>query len=151
MKVGQLLAKCGSAVIKVLPEESLADVALKFSETEVGRKYSIAVVVDGDDRVVGVLTLGDIAAAFGTLREAAVAMPLSKAMTSEVIVAKLEDTLEEALKVMADKEIRHMPVVEDGRCQGLVSRRDAMEALHSDAVRQLKYVTEFVFRSGSRY
>ena len=55
------------------------------------------------------------------------------------------------LQRMAQHDIRHMPVVENGVLHGLVTRKDALEGLYDEAALDLKHMTEFVFRSGARY
>lgn len=47
-------------------------------------------------------------------------------MTKEVIVIDSADTIEQALKIMKQQKIRHLPVIEDKSLIGLVSMRDLM-------------------------
>ena len=56
-----------------------------------------------------------------------------------------------ALNFMSKMEIRHVPVIEDGKLLGLVTRKDALEGLYDDQTLELNSLSEFVFRSGARY
>jgi CBS domain-containing protein len=51
-------------------------------------------------------------------------------MTTDVTSCSLDDDLEDVLRTMADKGIRHTLVVEGGKLGGLVARRDALEFLY---------------------
>ena len=68
-----------------------------------------------------------------------------------VHAAKLGDDIMSLLKTMAERDIRHMPVVEKGKLMGLVTRKDALEGLYDEAALELKSLTQFVFRSDARY
>jgi acetoin utilization protein AcuB len=54
-------------------------------------------------------------------------------MTANPVVISSDRTLAEAHRLMRDKKIRHLPVVDDGRLVGVVSQRDLylLETLHS--------------------
>jgi CBS domain-containing protein len=48
-------------------------------------------------------------------------------MTSPVITASLDCSIEDALRVMSEKRIRHLPVLEQGRVIGVVSMGDLIK------------------------
>lgn len=54
-------------------------------------------------------------------------MDISAIMTTAVLTAKPDDHVGDALRVLDDQLIRHLPVVEDGRLVGMVSDRDLRE------------------------
>jgi CBS domain-containing protein len=54
-------------------------------------------------------------------------------MTREVVVVEPETTLPEAHRLMTDKQIRRLPVMENGRLVGVVTRGDVRGAEASDA------------------
>lgn len=55
-------------------------------------------------------------------------MLVGNRMTSEVVTASSGTTLADALALMQERRIRHLPVVEDGRVTGIVSDRDVRGA-----------------------
>lgn len=57
-------------------------------------------------------------------------MKVSSAMTREVICITPEDTLEDAYAIMTEWNIRHLPVVKEGRLVGLVSNRDVLAHMY---------------------
>lgn len=86
------------------------------------RKGSV-LVVDKHQRLIGVFTGRD---AVRTLAEgkSADATTLGEAMTPKPITATPSTRAVDALRTMNDHGFRHLPVVENGRILGVVSRRD---------------------------
>ena len=52
---------------------------------------------------------------------------VSDIMTSDVVTVDCGQPLEECMALMIDKNIRHLPVYEDGELAGLLSVRDVLK------------------------
>jgi CBS domain-containing protein len=65
-------------------------------------------------------------------------------MTSPAIVVTPETTLPVATALMKDKQIRHLPVVENGRLVGIISRGDLREASISASINADQYELHFM-------
>ena len=50
-------------------------------------------------------------------------------MTSDLVVVKPSLTVNGAMRVVTEKRLRHLPVVEDGRLLGMVSSGDLTRSL----------------------
>ncbi len=88
------------------------------NETETGG----IVIVDKDNRVVGIVTTRDM------LFENHNNRPITEIMTSKVITAPLKTNLEEAEKLLHKYRIEKLPLVdEDGRLMGLITLKDIMK------------------------
>lgn len=55
-------------------------------------------------------------------------MLVEEIMIKDVITLSPDSTIKEALKVLQDNKIRHIPIVEDGHVVGIVSDRDVRDA-----------------------
>ena len=54
-------------------------------------------------------------------------MDVESIMTRDVVTAAPNDTIRSALRLLEDQEIRHLPVVDEGRLVGMLSDRDLRE------------------------
>ncbi|MDZ3836953.1 MAG: CBS domain-containing protein [Rhodospirillales bacterium] len=151
MKVSKLLKLHGMLVLTLHPDVTLAQAARRFAQTVGGRKFSLAVVCDSEEQVLGVISLGDITHALGQQEEKAAAMLVRDVMTTNVITCGLEDDVEDVLQTMADRGIRHTPVAEGGKLAGLISRRDALEFMYGQVALDAQNLTDWLFRSDARY
>jgi CBS domain-containing protein len=100
-------------------EMALRDVAIMMRDGDMG---SVPVVEDG--RLVGIVTDRDIVVrcvADGRDPSAAV----SEAMTTEIYSVTPDDFAFEAVRLMGDKQVRRVPVVDaDGKLAGIISMAD---------------------------
>ena len=66
-------------------------------------------------------------------------------MTSPVVVITPETTVEEAMALMTDRRIRHIPVVGDGgQLAGMVSIGDLVRLQSEEHSFQVRYLTEYI-------
>ncbi|MBK8908910.1 MAG: CBS domain-containing protein [Rhodospirillales bacterium] len=151
MKVERYLGKYGGPVFTVKPDTSVAEAARRFGHPTGGKRFSVSVVVDDSERLLGIISLGDIAHALGLHEEAAAKMQVEEVMTTDVFTCRADDVLEDVLKGLAERGIRHAPVVDDGKLIGIVARREALEFLYQWAQVDVDHLTEWLFSSHARY
>jgi CBS domain-containing protein len=128
-------------VAVVSPATSLREVARLLSE----RGISGVPVCDETGRVVGVVSEGDILAkeeglaldvrsplawlvGDGRDRRKAGAVTAGEAMTSPAIVVAPREQVSQAARTMVERGVNRLPVVEDGRLVGIVTRADLVRA-----------------------
>ena len=112
MKVRELMT---TEPITVEPDATLGEVATLMKQEDCG---SIPVVEAG--RLVGIVTDRDIVirgVAGGTDPNT---QRVSTIMSADPVTIGADDDVTEAEKVMADRQIRRLPVIEDGRLVGII-------------------------------
>lgn len=82
------------------------------------------VVLDPADRLLGIITERDLLRALARFNAAVFAHTARDIMTTKVITCAPEETDVQVLTRMTDRQVRHMPVVENGRVIGMVSIGD---------------------------
>ena len=81
-------------------------------------------IVDKDDVVVGIITERDVLKYLG--RSKNIDGVASDYMTKSVVTIKPKDTIEKAMKVMIEKKLRRLPVIDDGILVGLITVREIL-------------------------
>ena len=124
MLVSDLIRRKGSAVTSASPETTVATLLDLLAEHRIG-----AVVVSADGGVDGIVSERDVVRALRTTGPALLDAPISTVMTSDVVVTAPGDTVENMMRLMTDRRIRHVPVVtEDGRMAGIISIGDVVKS-----------------------
>jgi len=106
------------AAVTDQPDDTLAEAARKMWKQQTGS----LLVMDGED-LVGILTERDVLKAVATgarLEDTRI----SEVMSKDLVTVGPQTSLREAAKIMADRWIRHLPVVDGGRLVGVISQRD---------------------------
>jgi CBS domain-containing protein len=101
-------------------DKTVADAAMLMRDEDVG----LAPVVEGD-RLIGTLTDRDIAIRVVAEAKDPAATPVREVASTEVVTVGPEQDLDDALGLMAQHQVRRVPVVEqDGRLIGVVAQAD---------------------------
>lgn len=125
MLVQQILKeKSGDGVVTITPGSSVADAAKTLSSRRIG-----ALVVSADGKnVAGILSERDIVRAIGSGGPGCLADPVETLMTSKIISATRDETVESVLAKMTEGRFRHMPVMEGTEMVDLISIGDVVKA-----------------------
>ena len=125
--VRDVLDKKGVQVWWVGPGMTVYETLQLMAEKEIG-----AVLVMEADRPVGIFSERDYARQVILKGKASKDTPVRDVMTSRVVFARLEQTLEDCMALMTDKRIRHLPVLVEGRVHGILSIGDVVKAVISE-------------------
>lgn len=87
-----------------------------------------AVLVTEGERLAGIFTGRDAVRALADARDAMT--PVALVMTIRPVTISARETALDALRVLNDAGFRHLPVVEEGRVLGIVSRYDFRACEH---------------------
>jgi CBS domain-containing protein len=110
-------------LVSVAPEASVGQAIARMLEENVG---SVA-VCDGP-RLVGIFTERDVLrlAGDGALLDTT---PVGDVMTTDIVTVSADDDILSAARLMGERRIRHLPVVQGENLLGLVGIRDVLGAL----------------------
>lgn len=110
------------------PQESLVKAAQIMRNIDVG----IVPVVEGD-KLLGVVTDRDIVLRVIAEGRDVASTNVAECMTQSVITASPDMDAHEAARLMAEQQIRRLPVVENGRLTGMVAIGDlATVSIHEN-------------------
>lgn len=100
-----------------------SDDTLGAAARDMGSRRVSCVLIEDGERLAGILTERDVVRAVATYFDAS-HHPVAEWMTKDPVVVGPDASENDALDLMREKNIRHLPVVEDGRLLGVVSIRD---------------------------
>lgn len=123
-------------IISIAPMRPVYDALVILAEYKIG---ALAVIKDGE--LVGILSERDYAREVVLKGRSSKTTTVSEIMTSNVITAKGDDTVETAMDIMLEKRIRHLPVLDQGKMLGMLSIGDVLKETISqqkELIRQLE-------------
>lgn len=118
MKISQIMT---NDVETCAPEDNLAAAASRMWDCDIG----CLPVVDGGGQVVGMVTDRDVCMAALTRGQPLHDIPVSVAMSKEVLSCAPDATLIETEEIMRSGQVRRLPVVDSDACLvGIISLND---------------------------
>ncbi len=120
--VRDLIRRKGNRVFSVKPDASVLEALKLMADKNIG-----AVLVMAGDKVAGILSERDCIRKVDLNGKTSKDTKVSEIMTSNVLYVEASQSLEECMVVMIDKNIRHLPVYENGKLLGVISVRDVLK------------------------
>lgn len=121
-KVSDILFRKGSAVTKVLQSSSVIEALRIMSEQNIG-----SVVVMDDEIFLGIMTERDYSRKVILMGRHSIDTLVGEIMTRDFPPVSLSNTVEDCMHLMSDKNIRYLPVIENGKCLGIISINDVVK------------------------
>jgi CBS domain-containing protein len=124
INVRDLIRRKGSRVFSIHPTDSVLNAMKLMAENNTG-----ALLVMNGEQVVGIVSERDCVRKVDILGKSAQVTTVSAIMTGKVLYVDASQSLEECMAVMIGKNIRHLPVYENGKLAGLISVRDVLKGV----------------------
>ena len=122
MTIAAILGGKGRDVVSIGAERSVAE-AVKLLAA---RRIGAVPVIDGG-AVLGVFSERDVIHSLEREGAAALERRVSEVMTSPAITVRPDESILGALALMTQRRVRHLPVMEGGKCVGVVSIGDLVK------------------------
>ena len=122
MSVRHILAQKGRQIETIGPDTQLAQAILHLASKRIGA----LLVVDADQRIVGILSERDIVRAL-VAGSHALEDHVRDHMTEFVVTCSLDTSLAEVMDIMTRGRFRHVPVMADNEVVGIVSIGDVVK------------------------
>jgi len=139
MKIRNVLDQKGYEVVTVPPSFSVQDAMRLLVEHNIG-----SVVVTDDRKILGILTERDILRLAAADAATMVNRRVDEVMTRDLVVGLLEDSVEYVMEIMTKNRIRHLPILDDGWMQGILSIGDVVNALRHKVEAENRYMRDYI-------
>ena len=125
--VKHVLDEKGNDVHFIRPDASVFDALKLMAENDIG-----SLVVLEDDKLVGIITERHYAREIVLKGKTSAGTLVRDIMSTKVICARSDQSVEECMAVMTARAVRHLPVLEHGQLVGIVSIGDMVNSVIGD-------------------
>lgn len=137
--VRALLDGKGSSVHGISPNHTVYEALEHMSRLGVG-----ALVVQENEQVVGIISERDYARKIILAGRSSRDARVNDIMTQLVIVASLEDTVDDCMKLITQHNIRHLPVVEDEKVVGVITAGDLIRWIMNRQSETIEHLEHYI-------
>lgn len=144
MKAGNVLEDkerfADKPLVTIEPESTILDAVHLLCQNRIGA----LLVTDAEKHLVGIITERDVLAECCRNHKNIDATRVDSAMTREVIVAHPQDDVQDILRIMTTKRVRHMPIVENDKISGMLSIGDILRRLYKQDELKIRYLSDYL-------
>jgi CBS-domain-containing membrane protein len=142
--VADMLAQKGATIRAIAPEATVYEAIERMDEWHVG-----ALLVMRGEELVGIVSERDYTRKVILLGRASRETLVEEIMSADVITLRSDTSLGECLRVVTDRRIRHLPVVDAaGKVVGVLSIGDLVRAVVAQQAETINSLKSFI---GSDY
>ncbi|MBA2328408.1 MAG: CBS domain-containing protein [Flavisolibacter sp.] len=121
-KVSDILNRKGTKMISVLPATTVLDSLRIMADKNIG-----SVMVIEENKYLGLITERDYSRKIVLKERSSTDTLVSEIMSTDLPHVKTSDTIEFCMQLMSDKNVRYLPVAENGEVIGIISINDVVK------------------------
>ncbi len=139
LSVQQLLDQKPKGIHSIAPDEPVLAAIRKMAEHHIG-----ALLVMSGDKLVGIVSERDYARKVVLLGRSSTETKVDAIMTAKVITVAPRQDAHDCMRLMTDKRIRHLPVVQGDRVVGVLSIGDLVRAVIEEQERTIADLETYI-------
>jgi CBS domain-containing protein len=137
--VRHLLDRKGRALFGIGPEDPVLEAIRMMADRHVG-----ALLVLRGTELAGIVSERDYARKVVLLGRSSAETPVWQIMTTPVVTVSLEDSVQDCMRIVTERRIRHLPVLEGGRVVGMISIGDLVKAVMEEQQQTIAQLESYI-------
>jgi CBS domain-containing protein len=137
--IKQLLESKGNEILTIDPNDSVYEAIKSMADNHIG-----SLIVMQNEQMVGIITERDYSRNVVLKGKSSLDTPVKDIMTTNVLCTKPEQTIEEAMALMTDKRLRHLPVIENSNVLGIISIGDLVKTIISEQKHIIEQLEHYI-------
>jgi CBS domain-containing protein len=137
--VRSILQTKGSEVYSLTPEATVYNALEMMAEKKTG-----ALLVIGQGKLLGIISERDYARKGILQGRMSKQTPVSEVMVSPAIVATLDSTVEECMRLVTDHRVRHLAILDRDKVVGVVSIGDLVKSIISAQADTIDHLQDYI-------
>lgn len=134
-----LKAKANSQIYSIPPSTTVLEAIALMAAKSIG-----ALVVIEEEKVVGIISERDYARKIVLMERSAYNTCVRDIMTADVITVQPGQSNEHCMKIMTDRRLRHLPVLENSKLIGMISIGDLVKDIISDQQSMIRQLESYI-------
>jgi CBS domain-containing protein len=139
IKVGKLLKSKDSSVWSVSSHDTVLHALQVLADKDIG-----ALLVIEGGKLVGIFSERDYARRLVLKGKASFDTPIWEIMSQELTTITEETSLEDCMRLMTEKRIRHLPVLSGNKVVGILSIGDIVKAIISEQAGKIDSLERYI-------
>ncbi len=123
-------------VITIPKKKGLAEVIKTMAKSKIS-----SIIITEDDRMVGIITERDLIKKILLPQKSFSKVKVDDVMTKDPYSVNSYTDLAEAGQMMKEKDIRHLPIVDNEKLIGLVTQTDIVKETHNIHKKNIRFMT----------
>ena len=137
--IRNLLRSKGSEVWWLPPDATVYEAIALMAEKRIG-----AVLICEEGRPVGIVSERDYARKVILMGRSSKETRVREIMSSPLITVTPDHTVDECMRIMTERRVRHLPVMEGDRVVGMISIGDLVKATISAQAQTIQHLSDYI-------
>jgi CBS domain-containing protein len=137
--VSRILAQKPATVWTISPQHTVYDAIQMMAEKNVG---ALPVVEQGE--LVGLISERDYTRKVILRGRSSRETPVAEIMSQDLFTAHLDDSVEECMRIMTERRVRHLPVLDQDRLTGIISIGDLVNFMISAQQATIDHLERYI-------
>jgi CBS domain-containing protein len=138
--VGKLLKIKSSAIVTTSPATTIFDAVKQMEDAHIGSLP----VVDETGKIIGMLTERDCLRRVLLKEKPLRTVTVGEVMSSPVVTVQCTELIESCMKIMTERRLRHLPVMEKATLIGLISIGDVVKFLCTEREQDIQQLEQYI-------